>query len=196
MFLQHLLHDADIFDGQSGYQFAMNFDMDNDAPRIYATDDVYTESPMSFMTPPNLSDLSVLRDRGGKIILFHGLADSVFSSDDSVRWYNELNAENVDMADEFAKLFLVPGMGHCGGGPSTDQFDLLTPLVAWVEKGEAPERIIASARGPGNPRRVNPELPPEWAPNRTRPLCPYPQIGRYDGEGDIEDAASFICEAP
>jgi pimeloyl-ACP methyl ester carboxylesterase len=184
-------YDIDTFMEQGGYQFAMNFDMDIDAPRIYATDDIYTESPMSFMTPPNPSDLSTLRDGGSKLMVYHGMADGVFSPDDTVRWYEELNAQNADMADDFARLYLVPGMGHCASGPSTDQFDMFTALVAWVEQGEAPDSIIATARG-----QVNTEIPSDWSADRTRPLCPFPEVARYNGSGDVEDAANFSCEAP
>ncbi len=84
-------------------------------------------------------------------------------------------------------------MGHSRGGPATDQFDALTSLVNWVEKGEAPDRIIAGARGAGNAGGVNAEVPADWAANRTRPLCPHPLIARYKG-GDKEQAASFACE--
>jgi pimeloyl-ACP methyl ester carboxylesterase len=176
--------DFNEFVSQSGLQFALNFE------------GIYSEAAMSFMTPPNPTDLSDLRDRGAKMMVFHGTSDGIFSSDDTARWYSELNEENNGDADAFTRLYLVPGMNHCGGGPSTDQFDMVTALVNWVEQGEAPDRILASARGEGNPISVNEELPADWAPDRTRPLCPYPQIARYNGNGDIEDAANFSCEAP
>jgi len=88
----------------------------------------------------------------------------------------------------------VPGMNHCSGGPSTDQFDMLTPLVNWVEKGQAPEGLVASARGAGNAAGANPNVPADWAANRTRPLCAYPQVARYNGTGDINSASSFSCK--
>ena len=80
------------------------------------------------------------------------------------------------------------------GGPTTDAMDLLTPLVAWVERGEAPASIVASVRGPGHPLGANTDVPAEWSPTRTRPLCPYPKIARYNGTGNIESAASFACQ--
>ena len=86
-------------------------------------------------------------------------------------------------------------MNHCGGGPATDQFDMITPLVNWVEQGVAPASVVASARGPGNAAAVNADVPATWAPNRTRPLCPYPLVARYRGSGSLEDAASFECRA-
>lgn len=83
-------------------------------------------------------------------------------------------------------------MNHCSGGPATDQFDMLTPLVRWVEEDHAPGRVIASVRGPGNPGGANPEVPQGWSATRTRPLCPYPKVAVYRG-GDTENAASFAC---
>ncbi len=85
-------------------------------------------------------------------------------------------------------------MDHCRGGPSTDQFDAITPLVNWVEKGMAPEQIVASARGAGNAGGTNEELPAGWSAKRSRPLCPYPQVATYDGTGDVEQASSFSCQ--
>jgi feruloyl esterase len=90
-------------------------------------------------------------------------------------------------------------MGHCSGGPATDQFDMLTPLVKWVEQGEAPQAVVASARGTGNVGGVNADLAlhswsAAWAANRTRPLCPYPQVARYKGTGSVDSADSFSCQ--
>ena len=85
-------------------------------------------------------------------------------------------------------------MGHCSGGPSTDQFDMLEPLVQWVEQGVAPDSVIASARGPGNAGGVNAEVPAGWAADRTRPLCPYPKVARYSGSGSVDVAANFSCQ--
>ena len=84
-------------------------------------------------------------------------------------------------------------MNHCSRGPATDQFDLLTPLVDWVEQGRAPQAVVASARGAGNAGGVNADVPAGWSATRTRPLCPYPQVARYNGSGSLDDAASFSC---
>jgi feruloyl esterase len=177
-----------------GLPFALGFDMDRDAPSIEATSGIYRESSMSFMPPPNAADLSALRDRGAKLIVYHGTSDPVFSSDDTAAWYERLEAANADDASSFARYFPVPGMNHCAGGPATDQFDMLSALVAWVEQGKAPDAVIATARGPGA-TVVNPEVPANWSPRRTRPLCPYPQIAVYVG-GDVEAASSFACRVP
>ena len=177
----------------SGLEFALGFSMDRDAPKIYATDATYTEASMTFMTPPHETDLSALRNRGAKMIVYHGTSDPVFSSDDTAAWYEALRAANGGDASAFARYFPVPGMNHCSGGPSTDQFDMLAPLVDWVENGRAPDAVVATARGPGNRGGVNAEVPASWSPQRARPLCPYPKVARYNGAGDVEAATSFTC---
>lgn len=143
------------------------------------------------MTPPHATDLSTLRERGAKLLVYHGVADGIFSASDSASWYDALNQANGGEAADFARLFLVPGMNHCSGGPSADQFDALTSLVNWVEHGDAPDRILAAARGPGA-NVVNAEVPAEWG-QRTRPLCAWPQVARYNGSGDPQDAANYSC---
>ncbi len=153
----------------------------------------YPVSALTFMNPVNPTDMSQLRSRGGRVLVYHGVSDAVFSVNTSINWFRELNAAHGGTAAEFARVFPVPGMAHCAFGPATDQFDMITPLVRWVEEGIAPDRILASARGPGNPGPVNTELPADWAPNRTRPLCPYPQVARFVSGGNVEDAASFVC---
>ncbi len=171
--------------------FLTEFNFDTDAPGIYATDDTFTESAMEFMTPPDVDDpmLSDFYESGGRMIIYHGQSDGVFSVNDTVNWYENLSANYDGDASDFVRLFTVPGMNHCSGGPTTDQFDALTALMNWVEGDSAPAQIIASV----NP--ANPELPEEWSPARTRPLCPYPMIASYT-EGDIESAASFVCDLP
>ncbi len=174
--------------------FSLGFSMDTDAPKIAATNALYTESSLSFMTPPNPTDLSALRNRGAKMMVYHGTSDGVFSPDDTAAWYDNLRNARGGDASDFARLYLVPGMNHCGAGPSTDQFDMVSALVAWVEQGQGPDRVVASARGAGNAGGVNADVPLGWSAGRTRPLCPYPQVARYRGTGDIESAASFVCQ--
>ena len=99
-----------------------------------------------------------------------------------MNWYNEINKLDKGKAAEWVRFFAVPGMTHCGGGPSTDQFDAFDALVNWVEKKTPPDRIVATA-GPMT----------AW-PGRTRPLCPYPQYARYSGKGSIEEASNFVCK--
>ena len=164
------------------------------AAGITATSTTYTVSGMDFMTPPTPSNLAVLKGRGAKVMLYHGVSDAVFSYDDSVAWINNLAKANGGDASNFARLFGVPGMNHCSGGPATDQFDMLTPLVQWVEQGKAPDSVIATARGTGNAGGVNAEVPASWSATRTRPLCPYPKVASYTGSGSLETAASFSCQ--
>lgn len=177
-----------------GPVFAATGSIDQMVARINATSGAFTESAMSFMTPPNPSDLSRVKGRGAKMMVYHGTADPIFSADDTTAWYEALRSANGGSAADFARYYRVPGMNHCSGGPATDQFDMLSPLVAWVEQGQVPGSITASARGAGNAGGVNPDLPASWSATRTRPLCPYPQVARYRGSGSIEDAGSFACQ--
>lgn len=167
--------------------FALTGSIDAMAAATAATDATYTESAQSFMTPPDMS-LDGL-ERGSRMIVYHGVSDPIFSADDTRQWFESLGKRE---AKRSARLYLVPGMSHCGNGPAADQFDLLTPLVRWVEKGKRPKRLVSSVRGPTNAGGPNFELPPTWSPERTRPLCPYPRVAVYKG-GDVESADSFKC---
>ncbi len=125
--------------------------------------------------------LNTFSSRGGKLVFFHGVSDPWFSALDTVDYYDRLTRDNggAGAVSEWSRLFLVPGMGHCGGGPQTlDSFDMLGAVVDWVEKGEAPRSIRATGRS--------------W-PGRSRPLCPYPSHAHYKGTGNVEEAASFEC---
>jgi feruloyl esterase len=176
----------------AGLDYALGFNFDTDAPKIYASNSIYTQSSIQFDTPPDPTNLSTLKNRGAKMIVYQGGSDPVFSIDDTINWYQGLTAANNGDATNFVRMFEVPGMNHCNGGPSVDQFDLLTPLVNWVEKGVAPDAVKSTARGPGA-NVVNTEVPADWAANRSRPLCAYPKVAKYKGSGSLEDAASFSC---
>ena len=153
------------------------FNFDSDAPKIYARTDAFPQSAMEFMTPPDVDDpkLAQFRELGRKMIIYHGQADPVFSIDDTIRWYDKLNANLDGKAEADVRLFAVPGMTHCSDGLALDKFDALTALVDWVEKGKAPDRIIATA----DP--ANKEIPASWSPNRARPLCPWPKYAQIRG---------------
>lgn len=163
--------------------------MDTDAPKIFAKNAVFKESAMDFMPPVNATQLSALKNRGGKLIVYHGTADPVFSPNDTIAWYDAVNAGD-STAPAYARLFLVPGMNHCSGGPATDRFNMLAALENWVERGTAPDSVVA---------KVNPADPDVvakgWPATRTRPLCAYPKQAMLKaGSTDLESASSFICQ--
>jgi hypothetical protein len=130
---------------------------------------------------PTSTDLGTFAQRGGRLIIFQGVSDPVFSANDIMDYYRRFSEASggIEKAASIARLFLVPGMSHCAGGPSTDQFDPLDSLEQWVEKRNAPQSIIASGHA---------------FPNRTRPLCPFPQYASYKGSGDPEKAENFVCK--
>lgn len=170
--------------GDAYMPWLLSFNMDDDAPKIFADTRLYRESAMEFMFS-SATEYGKFRAKGNKLIVYTGGADPVFSANYHLRWYRRLVERNdgLERTQRFARLFIVPGMNHCGGGPSTSQFDAFASLVDWVENGKAPDSILATAPA-GTP----------W-PGRTRPLCPYPDIARYRGAGDINVAASFECRS-
>ncbi|WP_157600038.1 tannase/feruloyl esterase family alpha/beta hydrolase [Saccharospirillum impatiens] len=169
-------------------QYLLDFDFDSDAPKIYATTERYSESAMDYMTPPDSENpmLTDFQAQGGKMVIFHGVSDPVFSVNDTTNWYQKLDANNNDQAEDFARYYRVPGMPHGAGGPTVDDFDFFTALVDWVEQDNAPEDIIASVM-PGNEEAV------ARLGDVERKLCPYPQVARYQG-GRASSAASFACQ--
>ncbi len=162
--------------------FDLGFDFDRDAPAIYARGGAFAHSGWQDISA-RADDLSAFQARGGKLIIPQGAADPVFSIEDTLAWWRAVDARAHGHASDFVRVFPVPGMNHCGGGPATDRFDALASLMVWVEHGQAPAQIIAAA-GPGTP----------W-PNRTRPLCAFPAVARYRGAGDPEKAENFSCVA-
>jgi len=158
---------------------ARDFDFDEDPARMEAFSEIYDTFRDARLAP--------FQSAGGKLLLFHGTADGIFSAFESIDYYRGLAGNNggFEATAAWARLFLVPGMNHCAGGPATDSFDGLAAIVGWVEDGETPERVPASA----------PPSSPYFA-GRSRPLCPYPAFARYDGEGDVERAESFSCVMP
>jgi feruloyl esterase len=166
--------------GPGPLAFLMNIRLPQDAGKVMETSGPFAESSWDFMMASS-TDLTKFKARNGKLVMVHGVSDPVFSINDTISWWNELNRETKGSAAEVARLFAVPGMNHCAGGPATDRFDAFGALVGWVEQGSAPQRIVATA-GPNTP----------W-PNRSRPLCVYPAQARYNGTGSVEDAANFTC---
>jgi hypothetical protein len=177
--------------GTTLIDYALGFSLDRDLPKIFALSPPYTQSSWEFMTPPDPAMHGFVAN-GGKLIVLHGTADPVFSPLDSIAWFDGFRQAHGAAADAHSRLYLVPGMNHSRGGPATDQFDAVDAIVKWVEQGDAPQAIVAQARGAGS-ALPNPEVPAGWSATRTRLLCPYPQVARYRGNGDPEIAASFAC---
>jgi feruloyl esterase len=173
-----------------------NFDFHNDIDKV---DDALAE-PLNAVS----TDLSDFKQRGSKLIMYHGWADTVIPSQSSINYFNALvrhesqdddgvqqarfepdGDNNLRKTQQYARLFMVPGMYHCQGGPGPNVFDALTPLVNWVENGVAPDRIIAT--------KFVADTPP--AVQMTRPLCVFPKVAKWDGIGDPKMETSFACVA-
>jgi feruloyl esterase len=162
------------------------FNYDTDLPFALAT-----VGPLVDAVDPNLEPF---QSRGGKLIMYHGFSDPDISPTNSINYFesvvamqrpgkgNGIGEDRVALrrTEAFLRLFMVPGMNHCAGGPGTDQFDMVTALENWVEQSSAPERILASHVANG-------------VVTFTRPLCPYPELASYIGSGDPTDAANFAC---
>lgn len=127
-------------------------------------------------------DLGPFKNRGGKLILYHGWIDQNISPRNTIQYFESVQEKmgGEKNTGDFLRLFLAPGMGHCGGGLGPNTLDALTSLEQWVEKGTAPDRIIATHSSSGKV-------------DRTRPLCPYPLVAKYKGTGSTDDASNFVC---
>jgi feruloyl esterase len=120
-------------------------------------------------------------DRGGKLLMYHGWADRQVPTTSSIGYYTRvLDATGKGSAGKSIQLYLIPGMDHCQGGPGTDTFDKMAAIEEWVANGTAPKQIVAAHASNG-------------VVDRTRPLCPYPQVARYVGKGSTDEAANFVC---
>jgi feruloyl esterase len=128
-------------------------------------------------------DIAAFRDRGGKLILWHGLADQLIYPQGTMDYYKRVQQQmgGADKASAFARLFLAPGVGHCGGGVGPQPGGQLDALVHWVEDGKAPETLQATKRDQTG------------APIRTRPMCQYPLVAKYKGSGSTDEASNFTC---
>jgi feruloyl esterase len=154
---------------------ALNFNYNTDMKTAFAK----VSHSLDAVNP----DLRPLQRRGGKLILYHGWSDPDISPLNTINYYNQVTDTVGRDTPQFARLFMVPGMQHCGGGPGPNHFDGVTALEEWVEEGIAPKKIIAFHSTDG-------EI------DRTRPLCPYPQIAVYRGKGSTNSAANFACKLP
>jgi feruloyl esterase len=152
--------------------------MDFDRDLAYAYTKVGYVSAIDF-------DLTPFKNAGGKLLMYSGWADPILPGGDPVHQYEEIThaAGGADATMSFARLFMMPGVGHCSGGPGPDLFDPVTALEQWVEAGKAPARLIAKKAMDGKTVR-------------TRPLCAYPDVATWSGTGSTDDAANFTCRKP
>lgn len=139
---------------------------------------VQTSAYLSATNP----DLSAFKQRGGKLMLWHGWNDQHISAAATLNYYRALKKTlGASATESFTKLYLFPGVGHCGGGEGPDGFDMLSPMMAWVERGITPNKIVASKVSDG-------------VTTRTRPVFPYPMVAHYTGSGSIDDATNFVAK--
>jgi feruloyl esterase len=146
------------------------FDLDRDMPTI--------NSKVGFVDAVD-SDLSKFKAHGGKLLLYAGWSDTGITPENTVLYYENLK-KKMGPQDDFARLFMVPGMGHCRGGDGPNTFDTIGAMEAWREKGVTPTQLTG----------FNPQT------SLTRPICSYPQYTKYKGTGNIKDAANWTCAAP
>ncbi len=149
-----------------------NFDLERD---VAAVDEKY-----GYINAVN-PDLSAFKNRGGKLIMYHGWNDAGISPNNSVNYYESVQKKMGGKQDNWYRLYMVPGMGHCGGGNAPNQFNMMGALERWRESSKAPDQILAE--------RVN-----NNKVDMTRPLCPFPQVAVYSGVGSTNDAANFSCK--
>jgi Tannase and feruloyl esterase len=194
------------FDGLFYWVFGSSFGHPA-SPHSYATFDFdrdidTVDDQLARVLNANSTDLSDFNRRGNKLLIYHGWADPLIPPQSSINYFNALVDDDHDhgfqqvdfrpgdngklaRTQKYARLFMVPGMYHCSGGPGPNVFDALTPLVQWVEGGAAPETIPAT--------KFVADTPP--AVQMTRPLCLYPKVAKYKGSGDTNAAANFVCVA-
>jgi hypothetical protein len=151
-----------------------SFDFDKDVPKLENIHQILDATD---------TDLTRFRQRGGKMIMYFGWADPALNPMMGVEYYEAVQQRMGPSTTDFFRLFMVPGMLHCGDGPGPNQFDTLPFLSDWVEKGSAPDSIRATKAADGKV-------------SRSRPLCAYPQVARYKGAGSTDDAANFACVKP
>jgi feruloyl esterase len=187
-----------VFGSSFGYPSSAHsyatFDFDRDVDTV--------DDQLARTLNADSADLGDFNRRGNKLLMYHGWADPLIPSQSSINYFNALvtndgrdrdgvqqvdfrpgDGGNLAATQKYARLFMVPGMFHCSGGPGPNVFDAITPLVKWVEQGVAPETIVAT--------KFVADTPP--AVQMTRPLCVYPKVARYKGSGDSNVAANFVC---
>ena len=151
----------------------------------FDSDEARATRPENLIMNATDPDMKAFFSRGGKLLLYHGWSDPLVPAVNTIKYYNSVVDYMGGAANTFnsMRLFMAPGMGHCRGGEGPNVFDKVGALERWVEQGQAPNVLVASHSTDGKV-------------DRTRPLCPYPQIAKYKGTGSIDDAANFVCAAP
>ena len=130
------------------------------------------------------ADLEPFISGGGRLLIYHGWADQNIPPGGSIDYYEQVvETLGKERTEEGVALYMVPGMGHCGGGHGPNEFDMLSVLEQWREEGRTPAAVLATQRENGEVLR-------------TRPLCPYPQVARYNGTGSVDEAGNFACATP
>jgi feruloyl esterase len=169
---RYLVHEDPAWDWRT-------FDVDRDA--------ALADAKVGYMNASN-PDLSAFKARGGKLILYHGWNDGgnggAISPLNSVDYYSNVLSQMGVQQGDWLRLFMVPGMAHCGGGPGTPQINWVAALERWREAGIAPDQLT------GSRVNINPRV------DMTRPICPYPKVPKYNGVGSTNDAANFVCQTP
>jgi feruloyl esterase len=146
------------------------FDLDKDMPIM--------DKAIGYVDAVN-PDLGKFKSSGGKLLIYHGWSDTSITPETTVWYYDRVLEKMGKNQSNWMRLFMVPGMAHCGGGPGVNTFDQVGTLEKWVEKGIAPDQILGTG-----------------AQGMTRPLCPYPQYAEYNGSGDLKNAMNWACKAP
>src|SRR5579862_242243 len=151
----------------------------------FDSDVVRGDLPENLIMNATNPDMPKFFAHGGKLLLYHGWSDTNVPTVNTIKYYQRVvdRLGGAAKATANVRLFLAPGMGHCGGGEGPNAFDKVGALERWVEQGKAPESLIASHSTAGKV-------------DHTRPLCPYPQVARYKGAGSIDDAGNFVCRVP
>jgi feruloyl esterase len=146
------------------------FDLDRDMPLI--------DRAVGYVDAVD-PDLSRFKESGGKLLLYHGWSDTGITPETTVWYYENVLDKMGKNQGDWLRLYMVPGMGHCGGGPGVNTFDSIGTLEKWVENGLVPDQILGKG-----------------ANDLTRPLCPYPQYSEYKGSGDLKNAENWDCKEP
>lgn len=168
----------------SYFQFALHRDPNWDATSLNFDEDVAAADAADGVILNDIDpDLRSFKAHGGKLIMFHGWSDPIISPGESIQYFDRVSQAvgGPKKTQDFVRLFMLPGVGHCHGGPGADDFDKIGAIERWTEQGSPPDALTATHHGDGN------------GPDITRPLCSYPETAHWNGSGNSGDASSFSC---